>query len=302
MKIGNTEVTKTLQIFEWGQKVAAERNLILVDSKLEWGLSESGELLLVDEVFTCDSSRFWFLPSYESRMMTNAEPEKFDKDVCRDWIKKNVGDPYKVTVFDIPNELIMHTKNTYMHFYNQLTGLKLNDNQDDGSIEQNMYNGDYAESFCVDVNFSNVEHDVDLFYEKYYPKWFPSVVVLAGSESDHKHVDKIRTACENHDMSVYVHYGSAHKQTEKVLNTITNYNSMNGKIVFVTVAGMSNALSGVTACNTQYPVIACPPFADKADQMVNINSTLQMPSKVPTATILSPGNVALFIRRMFDLH
>ena len=79
------------------------------------------------------------------------------------------------------------------------------------------------------------------------------------------------------------------------------FNKGNGKIVFVTVAGMSNALSGVTACNTNYPVIACPPFSDKDDQMLNINSTLQMPSKVPTATILSPGNVALFIKRMFAL-
>lgn len=290
----------TLRIFEWGQKVAAERDLILVDSKLEWGLSESGELLLVDEVFTCDSSRFWFLPSYETKMSQNLEPEKFDKDVCRDWIKKNVEDPYKMSVFNVPNELKLQTKNTYMKFYSQLTGDNLTDNSQEQTMDVNMYNGDYAESFFVEKS-DVVAEEVDFFFQNYYPIWFPTVVVLAGSESDHKHVEKIKKACEDQKMRVEVHYGSAHKQTEKVLRTITEYNTLKGKVVFVTVAGMSNALSGVTACNTQYPVIACPPFADKADQMVNINSTLQMPSKVPTATILSPGNVALFIRRMFDL-
>jgi 5-(carboxyamino)imidazole ribonucleotide mutase len=73
------------------------------------------------------------------------------------------------------------------------------------------------------------------------------------------------------------------------------------RIIYVTVAGRSNALSGVVACNTSYPVIACPPFKDKSDMMVNINSTLQMPSKVPVMTILEPGNVALAIKRMFNL-
>jgi 5-(carboxyamino)imidazole ribonucleotide mutase len=64
---------------------------------------------------------------------------------------------------------------------------------------------------------------------------------------------------------------------------------------------MSNALSGVVAANTKYPVFACPPFSDKTDMMVNINSTLQMPSNVPVATILKPGNLAMFINKMYSL-
>ena len=64
---------------------------------------------------------------------------------------------------------------------------------------------------------------------------------------------------------------------------------------------MSNALSGVVSCNTKYPVIACPPFKDLLDMSVNINSTLQCPSNVPAMTILSPTNVALAIKKIFDL-
>ena len=105
---------------------------------------------------------------------------------------------------------------------------------------------------------------------------------------------------KNLDLYTKIHISSAHKNTEKVLEILNMYNNQNGNVVFVTVAGRSNALSGVVACNTQYPTIACPPFSDKVDMMVNINSTLQMPSKVPVMTILEPGNVALAIKRMFQ--
>ena len=63
----------------------------------------------------------------------------------------------------------------------------------------------------------------------------------------------------------------------------------------------ANALSGVVAANTAYPVIACPPFADKDDYQVNIHSTLQMPSGVPSACILRPDNVAGFCKRIFKM-
>ena len=73
------------------------------------------------------------------------------------------------------------------------------------------------------------------------------------------------------------------------------------KNIIVTIAGRSNALSGVVAANTTYPVIACPPFKDNIDMMVNINSTLQMPSKIPVLTILDPENCAIAIKRIIDL-
>jgi 5-(carboxyamino)imidazole ribonucleotide mutase len=72
-------------------------------------------------------------------------------------------------------------------------------------------------------------------------------------------------------------------------------------VVFITIAGRSNALSGFTAANTAFPVIACPPFADRTDMLVNIHSTLQMPSNVPVLTILDPTNAALAVKRILDL-
>ena len=65
---------------------------------------------------------------------------------------------------------------------------------------------------------------------------------------------------------------------------------------------MSNALSGVVSCNTKFPVIGCPPFSDKMDMLVNMNSTLQCPSNVPVMTILEPVNVAISCQRIFATY
>ena len=82
----------------------------------------------------------------------------------------------------------------------------------------------------------------------------------------------------NIDTKVYV--SSAHKNTMQVLYNIGEMDKSKKNII-ITIAGMSNALSGVVAANTTCPVIACPPFKDQTDMMVNINSTLQMPSNIP---------------------
>ena len=87
-----------------------------------------------------------------------------------------------------------------------------------------------------------------------------------------------------------------------ILNKYETISSISGcKIIYITVAGMSNALSGVVAANTTNPVIACPPLVDKGDYQVNIHSTLQMPSGVPSACILRPDNLAGFCKRMFNI-
>ncbi len=72
-------------------------------------------------------------------------------------------------------------------------------------------------------------------------------------------------------------------------------------IVYITIAGRSNALSGFVAANCEFPTIGCPPFSDKTDMLVNVHSTLQMPSNTPVLTILDPGNCALAVKRIFGV-
>ena len=71
------------KIFELGQKIASEHGLILVDTKYEFGVDENGNILLVDELHTPDSSRFWIEHNYLDNLNNNKEPESIDKEIVR---------------------------------------------------------------------------------------------------------------------------------------------------------------------------------------------------------------------------
>ena len=94
---------------------------------------------------------------------------------------------------------------------------------------------------------------------------------------------------------------SAHKVPEKVFEIVSTNNENEEDIVYITVAGRSNGLSGVTAANSVHPVIACPPFKDKEDFIMNINSTLVMPSDTPVLTVIDKGNAVMAALRIFAL-
>ena len=272
--------------------LSSSRNIGIKNSSCDFIWFLDDDVVLIDEVHTCDSSRYWFAKTYEERFAKGKEPDKYDKDVVRDYIKKTVDDPYKHTEFTVPDKVKDDTTQVYVDFYRCLTG----DDSELTSLNEDIENP-------VILN-QETEELIDHFYyeeKECILRKLGGVVILAGSQSDEKHVEKIKESLRKQKIVVYNHYASAHKNTEVVLSLLKSYNEMKGRIVYVTVAGRSNALSGVVACNTQYPTIACPPFSDKDDFMVNINSTLQMPSNVPVMTILEPVNVALSIKRMLTL-
>lgn len=124
-------------------------------------------------------------------------------------------------------------------------------------------------------------------------------VLILGSTSDEDHARKITSKLEEVGILYDQHIASAHKQPKRVLEILDSYQG--GKaVVYVTIAGRSNTLSGFVAANSDFPTIACPPFRDKIDMMVNIHSTLQMPSNTPVLTILDPANCALAVKRILD--
>ena len=126
------------------------------------------------------------------------------------------------------------------------------------------------------------------------------VVIIMGSASDESHAKKITGNLDNLNISWEQFVASAHKQPLEVLKILED-NANEESLVYVTIAGRSNALSGFVGANSEFPTIACPPFTDKTDMMVNINSTLQMPSKTPVLTVLDPGNCATAISRIFKV-
>ena len=125
-------------------------------------------------------------------------------------------------------------------------------------------------------------------------------IIIMGSTSDEPHAKKITTKHDEYKIPWEQHAASAHKEPLKVLKILEN-NKDNTNIVYVTIAGRSNALSGFVAANSNFPTIGCPPFSDKSDMLVNIHSTLQMPSNTPVLTVIDPGNCALAIKRIFGL-
>ena len=123
-------------------------------------------------------------------------------------------------------------------------------------------------------------------------------VIIMGSTSDEHHAKKITDKLDTYGIQWEQHAASAHKEPRKVLD-ILDSNKNEKDLVYITIAGRSNALSGFVAANSKFPTLACPPFSDKADMLVNIHSTLQMPSNTPVLTVLDPGNCALAVKRIF---
>ena len=125
-------------------------------------------------------------------------------------------------------------------------------------------------------------------------------VIIMGSTSDEPHAKKITDKLDEYNITWEQHVDSAHKQPLKVLE-ILETNKEQKDIIYITIAGRSNALSGFVAANSKFPTIGCPPFSDKSDMLVNIHSTLQMPSKTPVLTVIDPGNCALAVKRIFGV-
>ena len=125
-------------------------------------------------------------------------------------------------------------------------------------------------------------------------------VLIMGSTFDEPQAKKITDKLDEFEISWEQHAASAHKQPLKVLEILNN-NKEEKDIVYITIAGRSNALSGFVAANSEFPTLGCPPFSDKADMLVNIHSTLQMPSNTPVLTVIDPGNCALAVKRIFGV-
>lgn len=110
-----------LELFAFGQKHAADKGFILVDTKYEFGLYE-GKVILIDEVHTPDNSRYWLKDSYESQLAKGEEPKAFDKEFLRIWFKENC-DPYNDPVLpEAPAELVEELSRRYIEIYEKLSG------------------------------------------------------------------------------------------------------------------------------------------------------------------------------------
>ena len=113
---------KALELFAFGQKKAAENDMILVDTKYEMGRDAEGAIRLIDEIHTPDSSRYWIAKTYDERMAAGQEPQNIDKEFLRLWFVDNC-DPYNdETLPEAPEELVAELSSRYIYLYETITG------------------------------------------------------------------------------------------------------------------------------------------------------------------------------------
>jgi phosphoribosylaminoimidazole-succinocarboxamide synthase len=110
-----------LELFRVGQKLCAERGLILVDTKYEFGKDKDGRIVLIDEIHTPDSSRFWFSSTYEDRIARGQAPESFDKEYLRRWLAEQ-GYRGEGPIPTIPDEVKVEAARRYIEACDTVRG------------------------------------------------------------------------------------------------------------------------------------------------------------------------------------
>ena len=262
----------SLKLFELGTNELAEKGIILVDTKYEFGLID-GKVILIDEIHTPDSSRFWDKAAYDK---DPANVDSMDKEYIRQWLLNNKVDDKVPDI--LPQEVIEAASKKYIDIYERILGEKF--------IECELE---------LNTRMYNRLLNADLIKDGY-------VIIIMGSPADLEHCKKIKSHMEKYDIYVDMRVTSAHKNGERLPEIAEVYNNSIEPGCVIAVAGRSNGLGGALAANLTIPLINCPPFKDKIDMMVNINSSLIMPSRTPASTVIDVSSAALAALRSLNLQ
>ncbi|MFN5845603.1 MAG: phosphoribosylaminoimidazolesuccinocarboxamide synthase, partial [Flavobacteriia bacterium] len=131
----------TRDLFQRGTEMAAERGLILVDTKYEFGL-RNGEVILIDEIHTPDSSRYFYMEGYQDRQDRNETQKQLSKEFVRQWlIEHNFQGLEGQTMPVMPDDFVEVVTERYIELYEQITGKKFEkaDTSDiEGRIQRNV--------------------------------------------------------------------------------------------------------------------------------------------------------------------
>jgi phosphoribosylaminoimidazole-succinocarboxamide synthase len=256
-----------LALFAEGQRVAEAAGLLLVDTKYELGLVD-GELTLIDEVHTPDSSRYWVKSAWEART-PERPPEHLDKELLRKELAavgyRGDGPPPPLS-----DDIRVRLGARYVELYERLTG----------------------QAFVpAGGGRARVERALST----------PLVPILMGSRSDLEHGLKVKHALEGFGIAAELRVASAHKSPGLLLEVLSAYEADPRPKVYVAIAGRSNALSGLLCAAVTAPVVTCPPYSDRFGG-ADVFSSLRMPSHVAPALVLDPENAAFFCAKVLGLR
>jgi phosphoribosylaminoimidazole-succinocarboxamide synthase len=111
----------SMKLYQRGVEIAAKQGIILVDTKYEFGKTKDGEIILIDEIHTPDSSRFWFADEYEERFKNGEEQKKIDKEYVREWLASQ-GFRGEGEVPEVPDDVRVEAARRYIEAYELITG------------------------------------------------------------------------------------------------------------------------------------------------------------------------------------
>lgn len=128
-----------MKLYQRGVEVAAKQGIILVDTKYEFGKDSDGNIILIDEIHTPDSSRFWYQNEYDARLASGEEQKKIDKEYLREWLADR-GFRGEGDVPEIPEDIKAETARRYVEAYELITGLPFEAEVGDvvARLEQNL--------------------------------------------------------------------------------------------------------------------------------------------------------------------
>ena len=112
------------RLFAFGQARAAERGLILADTKYEMGVTEAGEVIVIDEIHTPDSSRYWHADDYEARLAAGQEPRSLDKEYVRRYLAEEAGYRGDGPPPPLPDHVRVEAARRYIASFEQVTGTR----------------------------------------------------------------------------------------------------------------------------------------------------------------------------------
>ncbi len=282
-----------IKLFQRASELAEKQGLVFIDTKYEFGIDENNELHLIDEANTPDSSRYCSQNEYkkfddikkemETESYSNvtellkAKPKLKIKELSKQFVRDvliskgfsygSEGEPPSLSDDDV-----IEVSYRYIDLYEKLTGNEFI--FPSGDVMQGMLSG--------------------LKKEKYIKGGL--AVIMAGSDSDLPHMENIRTELSKYNITSEFRICSAHKQGSACEEIIEKYNQSIEPIIYVTVAGGTDALSGVVSYHSIHPVISCPP--DKNNYL----SCVQNPPGSSNSLILRPANVAKHVAKILGQH
>ncbi len=135
---------KTHQLYERGQEIANKKGLILVDTKYEFGLNKNQELILMDEIHTPDSSRYFYLNSYQDLLDKDLPQKQLSKEFVREWLMANgFSGKEGQNIPEMPEEFILEISERYITLYEEIIGkpfIKENQHDLNNRIQKNIQN------------------------------------------------------------------------------------------------------------------------------------------------------------------